>query len=939
MGYLKKLFSGILVCAILFCVTACTPEPQEEVPSEPALAEYSVTVRSMGGMALEGIEVFVYEDAGQKELAGFGQTDETGAAVMLLPESDSYCIVLESVPEGYAPSDSYRFDGHAVDITLRSQLIEGESLSGAQLGVGHVMYDFEVTAADGSTVKLSDMLAEKDMVLLNFWFSTCGPCASEFPYMQQAYESYADSVGIVALNPLEDSPTVATYQQSMGLTFPMAACPAAWSQTFGITGYPTSIVIDRYGVICLAEVGAITSLRPFEALFAHFTAEDYTQGLYGSVNELITTVKPTYAMASSEAVSAILGSTDLPVTYRPETDPDSAEYAWPFIEAEKNGEVCLKASNINIEGSYAILYADVTLEKGQAVAFDYLASSEKGCDVLYVIVNDQDVYAISGWDEEEVWKTCYPWVAAEDGTYEVALCYLKDGDTNEADDTVYIKNLHIADAASIDSPAYIPQLAAASEDGFTYSYADIHYNTDDGYYHVGSENGPLLLADMMNYTQFSEEKTLWELVYSSSITLDGVHLYDAMVNHFSYASNAAIYGMCTVDQTLFDYLQIVDEHFGFDENDPNEWLKLCTYYAAYGTDVQLADPIGGLATYSAFEAKLGVGIETNCFYYDRPIMPRGLLAKFVPTRSGVYRITSHTDSENGVEGWIFGEDRAAGGYTYAADQRMLTDVLNCYMYYYMEAGQAYYIDIAFWDIYEIGTIYYDIEYVAAEHELFRLASPGYFTYDTGATGEDMYHLISGGIDVVLGEDGIYYEDLGNGKTGSKLYCDFTGITGVFSDPIASVQAYGEDGKLLFDADGQPVIRKGLIEKGGFDFSKTENDQYILTILAQHGGDTEAADEYLRDLWGADYDANAKIYQLKDVFAGRCHGQGEDCTAQMEAFLDDIITTGPAERRGCVVVTRELAELLQLLMDKFTFSGVDHSWTKLCYYYDHLGPNP
>ena len=200
----------------------------------------------------------------------------------------------------------------------------------------------------------------------------------------------------------------------------------------------------------------------------------------------------------------------------------------------------------------------------------------------------------------------------------------------------------------------------------------------------------------------------------------------------------------------------------------------------------------------------------------------------------------------------------------------------------------------------------------------------------------MYDLISGGIDVVLGEDGIYYEDLGDGKKGSKLYCDFTGITGIFSDPIASVQAYGEDGKPLYDEDGNPVMRKGLIDKGGFDFSKTEYDQYILTILDKYNGDTKAADEYLRTYWGADYDVNAEAYQLSDVFAGRYHGHGEDYTDEIKAFLDDIITSGPEERRGCVVVTQELAELLQLLMDKFTFDGVDDSWTKLCYYYDYLG---
>jgi hypothetical protein len=38
----------------------------------------------------------------------------------------------------------------------------------------------------------------------------------------------------------------------------------------------------------------------------------------------------------------------------------------------------------------------------------------------------------------------------------------------------------------------------------------------------------------------------------------------------------------------------------------------------------------------------------------------------------------------------------------------------------------------------------------------------------------------------------------------------------------------------------------------------------------------------------------------------------------------------------VAVDVRLAELLQTLMDKYTFAGVDYSWAKVCYYYQHLG---
>ena len=258
------------------------------------------------------------------------------------------------------------------------------------------------------------------------------------------------------------------------------------------------------------------------------------------------------------------------------------------------------------------------------------------------------------------------------------------------------------------------------------------------------------------------------------------------------------------------------------------------------------------------------------------------------------------------------------------------------MVYYMEAGKAYYIDIAFWDPYEVGYIYYDIEYIAPSLQHFRLASPGAFTYDSDETGDTMYHTIHGGIDAVLGDDGIYYHDLGNGKKGSKIYVDFTGVTGTFSSPITTVNAYNPDGSLKKDENGNVVKIKGMIELGGFDFSKTENDLYVLGALNKFGGDQEKTLAYLKSEWGEDYDAYYEEYKVDDVFAGRYHGEGGDKTEVIKAYTSKIITSGPEVEIGCVVVTEELAEILQMLMDKYTFEGVDQSWLKLCYYYDYLG---
>ena len=933
----KRILPLLLAAAMLLLLAGCgseTPAPAETMPAET----YTVTVKSAGGMPLPGVDVYIYADGTLTDLKQYGETNEQGQLSLTMGQRDSYAITLSGVPKGYQLEESYTFAGSTADIVLTSSVISGESLSGANLSVGDVMPDFTVTTPGGKTITLSEMLKEKDMVLLNFWYTTCTWCVKEFPFMQEAYDAYSDKVGILALNPMEQSNAIAAFQQTYGLTFPMAECPAAWANAFGISGYPTSIVVDRYGVICLIEAGGITSLRPFTSMFDHFTAENYQQQLFGSLSELVTTVKPNVSMDAPEEISAVMDGGTLEVTYRPEEGAD-AEFAWPFILAEKNSEPCLKASNQGIESSFAIVYIDVYLDAGQAIGLDYLSSTERGADILYVIVNDQPVYNISGFAEEEIWETCYPWVAQESGTYEIALCYLKDGDTNEGDDTVYLKNLRILNADEITSPTYIPRNAAVQTGDLEYDYVDIVLNEADGYYHVGTEDGPLLLADLMGYTQFNEEKSVWELVYDGDASVGGHNYYEDMVNYFSYASNSAMNGICTVNEALADWLRMVDDTTGFDATDDLEWLKICKYYEAYGTDSQLRDPIQGLATFCPFEAKLG---SDNSLYYDRPIMPRGLMAEFIPDRSGVYRITSRTDSEHGTEGWIFTGDSRENPYTYEPAERLNTDNLNVSMVYYMEAGQSYYIDIAFWDIYEVGYIYYTIEYVAPEYELFRLASPGYFTYDTNATGEHMYDLIAGGVNVALGDDGYYYEKLGidaagNAVLGSKLYCDFTGITSVFSNPIATVDACNSDGTLQYNADGSVAKVLGMIDMGGFDFSKTETDLEILSYLEKFDFDVDATDAYLREYWAEEYDNYAEIYQIEDVYAGKYHGHGEDLTQEMRGYLDSIITAGKPELIGCVPVTERLAEILQQLMDKYTFSGVDHSWTKLCYYYQHIGP--
>ncbi len=916
----KKLFALLLVFAMLLGMAACAEEPEETTqPSAPVengqKRDYSISIKTVGGMPMEGLDVYIYADSTLEDLEQFGRTDANGMLSVSLAPKDGYVAVISGAPKGYEVDQFYTLVGTSTAIRLNSKLIDG-NLADVQLGLGDVMYDFSVTDAQGNEVKLSDMLQEKDVVLLNFWYTTCEWCLKEFPYMQQSYELFQEKAGIIALNPYETNEVIKPFQDSNKLTFNMAACPASWPNAFNVKGYPTSVVVDRYGVICLIEAGGLTSITPFNNLFGHFAGENYEQKLCpGGIADISVRPKPTQTMPSSDEMAAVLNNGELPVTYSPSRGKDS-EYSWPFILGEKNGEKVAYASNGGIDGSWSILTIDAQLKAGEALGLDYMVSTESNADILYVIVEDNDIYQISGANEVEIWETCYPWVAEEDGTYEISLCYLKDDSNAAGDDTVYIKNVRIVAADSIKEPTYIPREAAVSKDGFEYTYAQIFYNESDGYYHVGSANGPLLLACLNAASQFNEDKSVLQMISNGEIVVDGHNYYDEILPFCSYASNSSLYGYCTVNKDLADYLKIVAQVAGF-QDDENEWLKLCCYYATYGTNgAQLPDPIAGLAAFSAFEAKLGKGVESNYFYYDRVIMPRGTFAKFVPTKSGVYRITSNNPAKTTVEGWIFDRNMKEV-MVYEMDERLLgmqhpDGYEDVSMVLYMEKGTEYYIDICFWDLYETGYIYYDIEYIAPQYDHFRLASPGYFTYDTNATGDAMYYTIAGGVKPIL-SNGKYYVDLGDGKLGSLLYADFTGVTPIFNMSLQK-----------------------MIDAGGFDFRRTADDETILQYMSKNDNDPDKTRNYLKELWGDDYAHYAENYQLEDVLAGKLHGKGEDLTEQARAYISKM-EKSPEERKGCVVMDEALAALLQMLMDKYTFEGIDHSWTKVCYYYDHLGP--
>ncbi len=892
---------------------------------------YSVSITTKGGMALSGVDIEIYDG---DTAVGYGTTNENGVATVSLTKKNGYTAVVSKLPDGYVAEESKAsFLGTNASITVSSDVIK-DGTSPSSYKLGDVMHDFTYTTSDGKEITLSESLKEKDMFLLNFWYDGCTWCSYEMPDMSLAYTENIDFMEILALSPQDDNEAIEDYKKTYegGLSFPMGYDEdRTLVDAFAIAGYPTTVVIDRYGVVCL-KVEGYTSYDGFAAIIAWFTGDEYHQQIIEDPSILTPKPKPSdegIEMPSSDEINSVI-SPDKGWTYT----PYDSEYAWPFVTKDKDGNDIVKggkpaimASNSGKNSSYASIYVDIKLEAGQAIAFDYWSSCEEDKDILYVYVDGQLIHEISGRSSQ--WETEYAYVALNDGTYKLALHYMKDSSGSVGDDTVYINNLRVLNSVDeILEPVHIFRWAATdfNDVGTGYNNYISYVLGNDGYYHVGASDGPLLLASMTTDNVFAND-SIYELVVEYSDKFDN-DLLDKFVSYSIYAANSSIEGYSTVTYELKKILEVVVETLGQEKGEENQWLQLCAYYDSYGVGVEhISDPIKGLTTFSAYEGKLGANYAT----YTRVLNPRGYYFKFIPEVSGAYRVTSYSTKDTLISGdYIMTEGMVTDenlsdihGYEWI-EKNPVTDENNTSIYTYMEAGKTYYVNIWYYDYYAYGTIEFHIDYMGETADVFTLASNNYYTMADDENGNlDMFGKPdAGGVDVILGEDGLYYAKNPDGTAGPVLYADF-GVAYLFEN----------------------TILEG-IKSGAFDFQKTALDieiEMYLEQFEQSGTDIETG---FIELWQTEDEksqGNGKSYKyeqrrdlIDDVMNGIYHGIG-DRTAEMQEYAEQLITNSDNEElNGCIAVTEELAELLQVFMDTYSLEA-EHSWTKLCFFYRHYGP--
>lgn len=816
-GKINKMLCVMLVALLLVAIfAACDPK----TPQTPD-ADFTVEIRSVGGAPLGGVKVALSSNGTEVASA---VTDDKGVASFYSLSEGNYDYEISDLPNGYYFADPADATGHtdakkSIALAFPSQVTSAPRTD-RLYKEGDIFFDFEICdVMSGKPYKLSELLAEKKAVLINFWNTSCGPCVSEMPGLNSAFKQYSDKVQVLAVSSmLFDWDTVEGvrsfangFADENALTFPLFADgvnEVHFARYLSLTSLPTNVVIDRYGMVAYIKRGAEGS-DVFMKLFEKYSADDYAQAPVtggdvtggGEEDPELERIEPTVKPQDSAVIGAAINADGFDGRWYPETETEDAKYSWPWIvdEISDGGQSVkvLKPSNHYVDYSFATIKTKVTVsqsdidENGKvALAFDLKYSTELWGDYFYVLVNNEEVYSFTGTEHWSSWQTCYAFVAEEPGEYELALLYNKDDLNGGGEDVVYVKNVRMLSKSQINAEAQtldMPRDAVANWNATSKRFGKYAPAVlgEDGYYHYDNQSGPYILANLYGMTPFHTARGYERNISEATVQgvfkdAEGNDMAATVTEYLMAANNSQLAGLTVVTPALKDMLNKFAGAL-YPECGEDAWLEFCIWFEHFGydaTDKGIStperNPVRGLMKSAAIPmapAHQGMfadlsNIENqykNHVVIDRIIMPRGVIYSFVPDKSGAYRFRSQSSRGSDATAWLRDADMGINAVlTEFGEEREDPDAdYNFIITWYLEQDRTYYLSVSLADVGGTGEFDFTTEYLGEYFYSWQAVSRSDVTFEDGEGGELGALKNYNNAYPVLASDGYYYDALRN----------------------------------------------------------------------------------------------------------------------------------------------------------------------------------
>lgn len=117
--------------------------------------------------------------------------------------------------------------------------------------IGYLAPAFQLSTLDGGVLGVNRQERDKAL-LINFWASWCDPCRLEAPFLAELHEKYGKQLDIYGVNAIQYDSLVGVkaFIKQYQYKFPILLDEkSAVYDLYKVPGYPTSVLVDRDGVI------------------------------------------------------------------------------------------------------------------------------------------------------------------------------------------------------------------------------------------------------------------------------------------------------------------------------------------------------------------------------------------------------------------------------------------------------------------------------------------------------------------------------------------------------------------------------------------------------------------------------------------------------------------------------------------------------------------
>jgi peroxiredoxin len=144
--------------------------------------------------------------------------------------------------------------------------------------VGDKVFDFNRCGVDSKSVRMADVLADGEYLLLDFWASWCQPCLQQIPDVQRAYEKYhPKGLNIIGVSSDEDKQAWRAAIDRYNLSsYPQVLSEDSTAGDDRLLFEEFENIADRYEVDAIPCFILIDSTGEIVARWQHFSEEIFS---------------------------------------------------------------------------------------------------------------------------------------------------------------------------------------------------------------------------------------------------------------------------------------------------------------------------------------------------------------------------------------------------------------------------------------------------------------------------------------------------------------------------------------------------------------------------------------------------------------------------------------------------------------------------------------